>query len=407
VSRICPERRHRGAVTSGWYVFRLFSRAAEEWLRYAEHDRACKPTTMRDYRRALAKDVLPEFGDLVLEDVTGPMIEAWRSRLTVCARTKNKLLTILNGIFRRAIKAFGVRHNPVSEVERLRCRTKIELEVFSPEEVKALVRAAESEQDAAIYLTAAFTGLRRGELIALRWRDVDFAGSVLRVRASYAANTLTTPKSGKVRSVPLATEVAAALARLSASRAWSTGDDDLVFVGEFGSYVDGSTLRRRYVAALQRANLRQLRFHDLRHTFGTRMIAKADILRVKEWMGHADVQTTMRYLHFVPRPDDARLVDEAFADDPPVSYSRLRREPALDRAAMKPAVPADPDRRERVVRAPRVVVEARHRNGEKHCDLVRGHERLVERHAFVGGVVVNRHSYNEGATTGGSRPCPR
>jgi integrase len=299
----------------------LFSRAAEEWLRYAEHDRACKPTTMRDYRRALAKDILPRFGDLVMEDITGPMIEAWRSSLTVCARTKNKLLTILNGIFRRAIKAFGVRHNPVSEVERLRCRTKIELEVFSPEEVKALVRAAESEQDAAIYLTAAFTGLRRGELIALRWRDVDFAGSVLRVRASYAANTLTTPKSGKVRSVPLATEVAAALARLAASRTWSTGDDDLVFVGELGSYVDGSALRRRYIAALQRATLRPLRFHDLRHTFGTRMIAKADILRVKEWMGHADVQTTMRYLHFVPRPDDARLVDEAFADEPPASYA--------------------------------------------------------------------------------------
>ena len=63
----------------------------------------------------------------------------------------------------------------------------------------ALVRAAASEQDAAIFLTAAFTGLRRGELIALRWRDVDFAGSVVRVRSSYADGVLTTPKSGKVR----------------------------------------------------------------------------------------------------------------------------------------------------------------------------------------------------------------
>jgi len=54
----------------------LFSRAAEEWLRCAEHDRACKPTTMRDYRRALAKDLLPAFGDLAPEDITRPMIEA-------------------------------------------------------------------------------------------------------------------------------------------------------------------------------------------------------------------------------------------------------------------------------------------------------------------------------------------
>jgi integrase len=66
----------------------------------------------------------------------------------------------------------------------------------------------------------------------------------------------------------------------------------LVFLGDAGGYVDGSALRRRYDAAITRAGLRRLRFHDLRRTFGTRMIAKADIRRVQEWMGHADVQTT-------------------------------------------------------------------------------------------------------------------
>jgi integrase len=72
----------------------------------------------------------------------------------------------------------------------------------------ALVRAAASEQDAAIFLTAAFTGLRRGELVALRWRDVDFTGSLIRVRATYTHEALTTPKSGRVRSVPMAPDVA-------------------------------------------------------------------------------------------------------------------------------------------------------------------------------------------------------
>jgi integrase len=95
-----------------------------------------------------------------------------------------------------------------------------------------------------------------------------------------------------------------------------TADDDPVFAGVAGGHLDGAALTKRYKAALERANLRPLRFHDLRHTFGTRMIAQADIRRVQEWMGHADVQTTMRYLHYVPRAEDAQLVARAFAVEP-------------------------------------------------------------------------------------------
>jgi integrase len=205
----------------------------------------------------------------------------------------------------------GNQVNAAAEVEKPTISRAGDIRVFSPEEVWALVRAAASEQDAAIFLTAAFTGLRLGELLALTWRDVDFAGSVVRVRASYSAGALTTPKSGKVRAVPMAPDVASALARLGRREDW-IGEDDLVFVGVAGGYLDSSSLRKRYGLALQAAGLRKLRFHDLRHTFGTRMIAKADIRRVQEWMGHADIQTTMRYLHYAPRHDDARLVAEAF-----------------------------------------------------------------------------------------------
>jgi integrase len=131
-----------------------------------------------------------------------------------------------------------------------------------------------------------------------------------------AAADQTTPKSGKVRAVPLAPDVATAFAQLGPRQHW-VGDDDLVFAGELGSYLDGSALRRRYKDALGRARLRPLRFRDLRHTFGTRMIAKADIRRVQEWMGHADIQTTMRYLHYAPDAEDAKLVAEAFRVDAP------------------------------------------------------------------------------------------
>lgn len=151
----------------------------------------------------------------------------------------------MHGIFKRTKKVYGLPVNPVAEVEKPPTAQSGDIDVFSVEEVMALVRAAASEQDAAIYLTAAFTGLRRGELPALRWRDVDFEGQVIRVRASHADGALTTPKSGKVRSVPMAPDVAEALAKLGQRENW-TGGDDLVFAGRIGDYLDGRALRRRY-----------------------------------------------------------------------------------------------------------------------------------------------------------------
>ncbi|HLI31867.1 MAG TPA: site-specific integrase [Solirubrobacteraceae bacterium] len=179
-----------------------------------------------------------------------------------------------------------------------------------------------------MYLTAAVTGLRMGELFALRWRDVDFRGLVVRVRASYAVGSLTTPKSGEVCTVPLAPEVARVLKKLT-KREHFTGEDELVFVGNAGGHFDGSAMRRRNNSALRRAAARPLRFHDLRQTIGSRMIAKADIRRVQEWMGHADIQTTMRDLHYAPHEEEARLVAEAFAVQGRAAGRR--------RAASKPA----------------------------------------------------------------------
>jgi integrase len=300
-----------------------FADAAAEYIRYATEDRGCKPSTIRGYRSQLNAHLLPAFGSMQLEDITETEIERWRAGITsqrkgkeISNKTKNEQLVLMHAIMRRAVKVWRLPRNPVANVDRFRTRRSGDIEVFSPEEVWALVRAAASEMDAAVYLTAAFTGLRRGEVLALRWRDVDFASSVIRVRASYAALQLSTPKSGKVRSVPMAPDVAETLARLG-QRERFTGDDDFVFAAESGLPINGDALSSRYEKALAAAGLRRLRFHDLRHTFGTRMIREADIRRVQEWMGHADIQTTMKYLHYEPRKEDAELVARAFRVEPP------------------------------------------------------------------------------------------
>jgi len=204
-----------------------FADAAAEFLRYVADERDCKPSTMRDYRSVIEAHLLPRFGDERIEDITPAMIEEWRASLgaALASRTKNKLLVVLHGVFRRAQSVWGLPANPVAGIEKHRQRSSGDIDVFSPEEVLALVRAAGGERDAAIYLAAAFTGLRRGELIALRWRDVDFGSHAIRVRSSYAGGQLTTPKSGKVRSVPMAPDVATALAAIGRRERW-TGDDD-------------------------------------------------------------------------------------------------------------------------------------------------------------------------------------
>jgi integrase len=285
--------------------------AAAEWLRYVEHDRACKPSTLSDYRHTVDR-MMRELGSIRLEDVTPEMLERWKGTLTVSNRTIAKYLVILHGIFRRAMKVWGLPRNPAAEVERPRFRVSDDLDAFSPEEVWALARAAGSEQDSALFVTAAFTGLRMGELLALEWRDVDFAGEVIRVRRSYNVHGgVGSPKSGKVRSVPMVPDVARSLAAM-ADRESFVGDEDLVFPSDFGRFMDASSLRIRYKAALARAGLRPLRFHDLRHTFGTLAVRRAEVPAVQAWMGHSDIQTTMRYVHHRDRGGEARLLAEAF-----------------------------------------------------------------------------------------------
>jgi len=135
-----------------------FAEAAREWLRYCEQDRACKPSTMQAYRSSVYGRLIPVFGDMLIGDIAPIHIERWRASLPVGPRMKNKLLVEMHGIFKRARKMYGLERNPAAEVEHLRVPSKCDIDVFTPEEVMALVRAAADEQDAVIYLTAAFTG---------------------------------------------------------------------------------------------------------------------------------------------------------------------------------------------------------------------------------------------------------
>ncbi|HET6864674.1 MAG TPA: site-specific integrase, partial [Solirubrobacteraceae bacterium] len=123
-----------------------------------------------------------------------------------------------------------------------------------------------------------------------------------------------TPKSKRsTRSVPLATRVAAELEWLF-QESERRRDDDLVFAHPTtGNPIDRSKLLKRFKAALRRAEIREVRFHDLRHTFGTRMAAQGVPMRVlQELMGHRDFKTTLIYADYAPSEREAEWVEQAF-----------------------------------------------------------------------------------------------
>jgi integrase len=215
---------------------------------------------------------LPGFGaETPVGAIDAAAIDGWRGTLLAAGRlsprTIQKLLTLLHGVLKRAKRLGWITINPAADA-RVSVKHSGEFNVLTPVQVAAVARAAESVQAGAAFTVAAFTGMRLGELIALRWRDVDVAKRLVHVRGSYTLGRQGPPKSGHVRSVPLIDQAMEPLDRLS-RRELFTGSDDLVFAGVLGGHLDGSALRKRFYAALDRAGLGALRakpepitFHD-------------------------------------------------------------------------------------------------------------------------------------------------
>ncbi len=168
-----------------------------------------------------------------------------------------------------------------------------------------------------LYLCAVMTGLRQGELLALKWQDVDWTARRVRVADNYPRgryDRVESPKSHLLRSVPMADRLAGELDRHFQGSAWQT-DDDLVFCHPHtGRPYDASKLRKRFDDAVARAEVRRITFHELRHTFGTQMAAAGAPLRaIQDWLGHADAATTQIYAHYAPdATNGAAFVERAF-----------------------------------------------------------------------------------------------
>lgn len=167
-----------------------------------------------------------------------------------------------------------------------------------------------------LVLAAAVTGLRQSELLGIRWRDIDVTASRVRVRNAFVRGEHSSEGKSELstrRSVPMADWLAHELAAWR-ERTQFGHDDDLVFAHpQLGRPLDPSKVTKRFTAACRAANVREIRFHDLRHTFATSLAASGAPLRaIQEFLGHADLKTTQIYAHYSPAAWEVEMVNSAF-----------------------------------------------------------------------------------------------
>jgi integrase len=286
-----------------------------------------KPTTLGTYSSLFKTHIDPSpFGDLPLFEASPEDVEELLARMRgegKAAKTILNVYKLLSQLFAYGIKKGWCTENPCKAVEPPLVPRSKEIRFLNQVELGALLRAVDPEKglfgstDRALYLTAAMSGLRQGELLALRWRDVDWEASRIRVRRNYVRGHWVTPKStAGSRAVPLIDMVAGELDRHFKRSAYQD-DDDLVFGHpEKGTALCHSALTARFKKALKAAGVRPIRFHDLRHTFGTLHAANGEVTprMLQEWMGHNDLKTTMIYLDYVPRKNESQVAGQSFSE---------------------------------------------------------------------------------------------
>jgi integrase len=315
----------------------LFADAATAWMAERSAVAGWKPTTERNYRALLAGPndppkrrgrvprarLMRRFGSTPVSSIDVRDVRAFLRGLdadpNLSARSVNAHRILLSMILGYCVEQGWSEENPVARVAKRREADPAELIVYTSEQVRAIARAAEDSNVAAIIRTAATTGLRMGELLELRWRDVDFARRSIHVQRSFSAGLgVTTPKGRRGRSVPLSDQAGSALATIG-QRPRYTRSSDLCFPNALGMHLDPGTIRGRYADARdlvrsQDPDIPALTFHALRHCFGSHCAAAGiDVVTIQRWLGHASIKTTQRYMHHSPAVDDAARLSRAFA----------------------------------------------------------------------------------------------
>jgi integrase len=287
-----------------------------------------KATTLNSYLSVFEKWIKPEFEHRGMQSISSGDVNEFKAKLQNAGlqpKTVRNVLNLLNKFFTDGVKDCYLRHSPMEGVDLPSVSRKKKGRALKAGEVSALLDNCEDKKTELIVLTAITTGMRRGELFGLFWEHVNWDDSVIHVRQSlvwkYGKHIrpekgklydFTTPKSEtSIRDIPMSPHLKKELRALFL-RSKKKG---LVFHNGEKPLDPNGFVKRQFASALMAAELGKLRFHDLRHSYGSHKLDQGcNIYDVQRWMGHSSIQVTIdTYGHPVTdRGQEAAAKTDAF-----------------------------------------------------------------------------------------------
>jgi len=291
-----------------------FKEYAQLWLEgYIKPLR--RETTYERYQSIMERHVYPVLGKVPIDEIKRGDIRNMLLALLKKGISWETVLLVRNVISGPMVHALDdeiITANPVSGVfRRINAprNPKREIDPLNHEGVVLFLEACAKSypEHSAFFLTAFRTGMRLGELLALQWRDIDWHGKFILVRRSYKRGRLNHTKTGKQRRVDMSNQLIAALKELHLTRKKEALESGTGKVEEFIFHRDGkpiaqNSIRYPFKRILEKAGLREIRFHDIRHTYASLLFSDgASPVYVKEQMGHSSIQITVDiYGHLIP-----------------------------------------------------------------------------------------------------------
>jgi len=286
----------------------IFSKVAEDWLDYKKPQ--IRITTWNMYR-GLFKLHFCDLLNLRISTISVATIEKFitkRQAEGMNLNTLRRIICTLNQIMAYAVRHRFIESNPVRDAERPKKQNGqacggVNFISLSPEQIRSFVDAEEDPKYHVLLLLAVMTGARQGEIIGLKWDDVDFDRQELHIRRTYHHGQFFLPKTkGSIRIIDLPPNVTRELRRWKL--ACPPNDLNLVFPSDMGTPLDAQNMiHRHFKVALRRAGLSGIRFHDLRHLHASYLIEQGEsITYIQHRLGHADPSITLKvYSHLLQK----------------------------------------------------------------------------------------------------------